>query len=421
MPGRPQPSEGIARSRPLRLLFALPFAPALDLMHGGRAIAQLLARLSTTHRLAIVYLGSAGAPPIDPAIAAACELTVEVPLTGGPVQPAWQRRARVLTAPFTGIPSAVAPLREPGFAQTCIDVARQWTPDVIQVEHDTVAYLGPALRGAGAPGARVLTCHDPGPQFSADQAMATRGLQRIAHKLDAAGWRRYWAKALPAFDAVVALSEADRVSLAAVAGGPRTTTIGLGIDPPSEPLSAVGGEEPTVVYVGSYRHPPNVDAALRLLRSIMPGVRARVPGARAIVLGPEPPSELLDAATSEDAVTGTVDRVEPFIDEASLLALPIRLGGGMRVKLLEALAAGKAVVASPRAAAGLEVKSGDQLVLAESDEQFVEAITSLLTDAEARQSLGSSARAWALRNLTWDARAEQYEAMYRSLLDSSSR
>ena len=413
-------SEGIAGSRPLRLLFALPFAPVPDLMHGGRAIAQLLARLGTTHRLAIVYLGSASSPAIDPVIAAGCELTVEVPLAAGPAQPPWRRRARVLTAPLTGVPSAVAALREPGFARTCIDVARQWAPDVIQVEHDTVAYLGPALRDAGAPGVRVLTCHDPGPQFSADQATATRGLQRMAHNLDAAGWRRYWAKALPAFDAVVAFSEVDRVNLAAVARGPRVTTIGLGIEPPSEPLSAVGGEEPTVVYVGSYLHPPNADAALRLLRSIMPGVRARVPGARTIVLGPEPPSELLDAATSEDVVTGTVDRVEPFIDEASLLALPIRLGGGMRVKLLEALAAGKAVVASPRAAAGLEVKSGDQLVLAESDEQFVEAIASLLTDAEARRRLGRRAREWALRNLTWEARARQYEEMYRSLLDSSS-
>jgi glycosyltransferase involved in cell wall biosynthesis len=370
--------------------------------------------------VAIVYLGSASSQPLDPELAAGCELTVEVPLTVGPVQRPWRRRARVLTAPLTGVPSAVAALREPAFAQTCIDVAQQWTPDVIQVEHDTVAYLGPALRDARAPGVRVLTCYDPGPQLSADQATATRGLQRIAHNLDAAGWRRYWAKALPAFDRLVAFTEGDRESLAAVVSRPRITTIGLGVDLPSEPLSAVGGEERTVVYVGSYTHPPNLDAALRLLRSVMPAVRARVPGARAVVVGPDPPSELLDAATSEDVVTGMVDRVEPFIDQASLLALPIRLGGGMRVKLLEALAAGKAVVASRRAAAGLEVRSGDQLVLAESDEQFVEAIASLLIDAEARRSLGGRAREWALQNLTWEARAGQYERMYRSLLDSSS-
>ena len=91
-------------------------------------------------------------------------------------------------------------------------------------------------------------------------------------------------------------------------------------------------------------------------------------------------------------------------------------GTRSRAKLLEALAAGKAVVASPLAAAGLEVTDGRQLVLAESDEEFTEAVVRLLEDEERRVELARSAREWALRNLSWESRVEAYERLYESLL-----
>jgi glycosyltransferase involved in cell wall biosynthesis len=93
----------------------------------------------------------------------------------------------------------------------------------------------------------------------------------------------------------------------------------------------------------------------------------------------------------------------------------------MRVKLLEALAAGKAVVASPLAAAGLKITDRRELVLADTDEEFAEAIVTLVGDAAARSKIGHNAREWALRNLTWDSRVKEWEQLYRSLLASRAR
>lgn len=414
--------EGLRNDTPrLRLLFALPFAPARDLMHGGRVVSQLLLRLAERHRIALVYLQNPDAPPIDPGLAERCEPVTRVPRAGPASESAWRRRLHVAAAPLAGTPSPVPPMRDDRYARACVDTARRWEPDVVQVEHDTMAYLGPLLKG-GAPGpARILTCHDPGVLSSRDQARAARGRQRIAHRLDTYGWKRYWSRTLPAFDAIVTLTDRDRDVLEASVQGPRLVSIPLGIDIPEQPLSAEGVGEPSVAFVGGYSHPPNLDAALRLARSIMPAVRRELPGLPLTLVGADPGQELLDAAGPHDTVTGTVPTVTPFVNDAALLALPIRLAGGMRVKLLEALAGGKAVVASPIAASGLDVISGEQLILAETDEEFVASIVALARDRDARRRIGRNARAWAQENLGWGACVRRYERLYETLLTRQAR
>ena len=403
----------------LRLLFAVPFGPRLDLPHGGRVVAQLLLRLAMRHQVAVVYLRRTGAPPIDRQLAARCEFVEELELSDrGAFGPESMRRLRVLAAPLRGIPTQVAVHGDRRLAEACAGVAGRWQPDVVQIETDTIAHWGPVLRDSGLGAIRILTCHEPGAWASEDQARVASGRQRLAHRLDAAGWRRYWSRSLPAFDAVVALTDHDRNVIEAATRGPRVVTIGLGIDLPSEPLSAGGLGDPSVLFVGSFLHPPNADAALRLVRSIMPAVRRRIPGLPLYLVGKDPGRELIEAATADDIVTGRVPSVTPFVDAAALMVLPIRLGGGMRVKLLEGLAAGKAVVTSRLAAAGLNVTDGRELVFADTDEEFADAVVSLVGDAARRRRMGSAAREWALGNLGWDSRVNSYEQLYRSMLAS---
>jgi glycosyltransferase involved in cell wall biosynthesis len=170
--------------------------------------------------------------------------------------------------------------------------------------------------------------------------------------------------------------------------------------------------------VGGYSHPPNADAAVRLMQAIMPIARRRNPNLRLRLVGDKPTLAMARLATRRDQVTGTVADVQPYLDEAALVALPLRLGGGMRVKLLEALAAGKAIVASPLAARGLELADGRELVLAETDEEFAEAIVTLIADPDARRSLAQHAREWALQHLDWESRVRRYEELYRCLSGS---
>lgn len=399
----------------IRLLVASPFAPRLDVAHGGRAVAQLLYHLAGRHEVGLVCLRRPGSDPVDPALAERCALVREIEQAPrGEAAKRWLRRAQVLAAPFTGLPSRVAATRSRSFRHALAETARSFAPDVVQLEHEETAQYVDVLRGIRA--ARVLVAHDPGLAAVLSLASLTSGRQRLAHRLDAIGWRRFWRRSLPAFDAIVAFSERDALLLRRAAPGVRVLTIPLGTVLPERPLSATGRGTPAVALVGGYLHPPNADAALRLIRSIAPDARRRVGRLRLLLVGAGPTREMLAEAGPEDVVTGFVPDVNPFLDEAALVALPIRLGGGMRVKLLEALAAGKAVVATRVAAAGLDVADGRELLFAESDEEFVEAIVRLVENEQERVRLASAARAWAEENLGWESRVEAYEALYSSLL-----
>jgi polysaccharide biosynthesis protein PslH len=168
--------------------------------------------------------------------------------------------------------------------------------------------------------------------------------------------------------------------------------------------------------VGNFAHPPNREAADRLTRSIFPAVRARCPEARLRLVGPWPEGQPSVAPSPGVEVTGWVEDVAPYLAEAQVIAAPIFSGGGMRLKVLEALAAGKAVVATPLAVAGLDVREGDPVALASDDEAFAHQIAHLLTDAPARAALAERARQWAERHLSVDRMARAYEALYDSLL-----
>ena len=129
-----------------------------------------------------------------------------------------------------------------------------------------------------------------------------------------------------------------------------------------------------VLFVGNFIHPPNQDAAERLVRSIFPRVRLEVPQAELRIVGPNPDAGLRAAAGLGVTFTGEVAEVWPHLEDAAVVVAPLRQGGGMRVKVAEALAAGKAVVATRLAAEGLTAEDGREVVLADTDEAIATAI-----------------------------------------------
>jgi glycosyltransferase involved in cell wall biosynthesis len=216
-------------------------------------------------------------------------------------------------------------------------------------------------------------------------------------------------------NAVVVFTESDRSALAPLAKGVRIVRIPLSTAVPLAPLDPVG-RLASVLFVGNFMHRPNVDAALWLMRSIFPRIRRARPDAALVVAGAGPTDEIRSMAGGPITVTGTVDSLVPFLDAAAVIVAPLRDGGGMRVKLLEALAAGKAVVASPLAAAGLDVGHGRELSIAEDESQFAAEVVRLLDDPVARLDLARGARSWACAHLGWERSVHDYEALHRDLL-----
>ncbi|HEX6106089.1 MAG TPA: glycosyltransferase family 4 protein, partial [Gemmatimonadales bacterium] len=175
------------------------------------------------------------------------------------------------------------------------------------------------------------------------------------------------------------------------------------------------------LFIGNFIHPPNLDAAERLVHRIVPLILRELPLAELRIVGPDPGPALLASRSERVTVTGWVPDTGEHLEDAAVVVAPLRLGGGMRVKVGEALAAGKAVVATPLAAEGLEVEDGNQLLLAESDESFASAVVALLRDPERRAALAGRARAWARDALTWDRPVAAFEALYQSLGRDSPR
>jgi polysaccharide biosynthesis protein PslH len=167
-------------------------------------------------------------------------------------------------------------------------------------------------------------------------------------------------------------------------------------------------------------HEPNVDAAVRLARDVFPRLRDAFPDLVLELVGHAVPREVRALAGPGVRVHGDVPDVTPYLERAAVFVAPIRLGGGTRVKVLEALAAGKAVVVTQRAAEGISATPGEHLLLAETDEDLAAAVAELLRNPARRAEIGEAAYSWARENVSWDRSAALLERLYSSLIEEQS-
>jgi glycosyltransferase involved in cell wall biosynthesis len=222
--------------------------------------------------------------------------------------------------------------------------------------------------------------------------------------------RQYEAKACARADLTVAVSEADRALLADNAPGADIRAIGTGVDTAYfHPNGAV--ETPaTLVFTGSMDWYPNEDAILYFMAEILPQLRREVPGLSLAVVGRDPSDRLRAACAGVGVhVTGTVADVRPYVAEAAVYVVPLRIGGGTRLKIFEALAMGKAVVSTGVGAEGLPIVPGQHFLQAETPADFAQAVIGLLKDTGRRRSLGAAGRRLVEERYSWTQVTRQFE------------
>jgi glycosyltransferase involved in cell wall biosynthesis len=155
---------------------------------------------------------------------------------------------------------------------------------------------------------------------------------------------------------------------------------------------------------------PNEDGILFFIDAILPHIRRKVPGVRLIVVGRNPTHRLREIAErSRIEVTGTVDDVRPYIAEAAVYVVPLRVGGGTRLKIFEALAMGKAVVSTSVGAEGLPLIPGEHYIPADEPTEFAYAILALLKDSTRRKRLGLAGRRLVEERYSWSQVAREFE------------
>ena len=234
--------------------------------------------------------------------------------------------------------------------------------------------------------------------------------------------RRYEAEACARAGLTVAVSEADRALLAARAPGADIRAIPTGVDTSYFHPNGAAEAPGTLVFTGSMDWYPNEDAILYFLDAILPEVRREVPGVSLAVVGRDPTDRLRAAgAAAGICITGTVSDVRPYVAEAAVYVVPLRVGGGTRLKIFEALAMGKAVVSTRVGAEGLPIVPDRHFLQADSPAAFAQAVISLLKDADRRRALGLAGRRLVEERYSWSQVTREFEGHCQELVSRHAR
>jgi polysaccharide biosynthesis protein PslH len=224
---------------------------------------------------------------------------------------------------------------------------------------------------------------------------ATNGssrLKKLVSGVEFSKMQRYEQEMVRRFHHVIAVSEHDKKLMSAWVDSARVSVIPTGVDTEQfHPGPKPGQGKPLVVFVGAMDWEPNVDAVEYFCREIWPGILARVPNAQFRIVGRNPGSRVRRLECNSVEVTGRVPSVVDHLREAAVVVVPLRIGGGTRIKIYEAMAVGKAVVSTTVGAEGLDVHHGEDILLADAPDTFAESVATLLQDARVRGRLGSAA------------------------------
>lgn len=170
-----------------------------------------------------------------------------------------------------------------------------------------------------------------------------------------------------------------------------------------------------VVFEGNMNFHANVDAAQRLVREILPLVQQRIPTARAVLVGRDPSPEASQLAGSAVEVTGTVPDIRPYLARASVFACPMRLGSGIKNKILQAWAMGMPVIATPESLGGLSARDGENILVRDDVRAFAKAVCDVMTDPALAMRLGAAGRATVESEYSWQRQAENFAARLQAV------
>jgi glycosyltransferase involved in cell wall biosynthesis len=395
--------------RILQITPQLPFPPD----SGGRsAMYEWLRHVGSRHAVTVLsFAAGDGVAEATRALSGLCERLVVVPRI---VPSPWRVGLR---AAWTGEPHNLVPFLSEEMRRKVVELASPRDVDLVQIElaHMAryVADLPPRLP-------RILRPHNVESEILERYAARSRNPLLAAYvSLQARRLRRFEASVCARFDRCIAVTEGDAGRLREMAPQAVVEVIPIGVDTAvfRPDALAVAVEPGRIATTGDYAWPPTADGLRFLAHEVLPRVRAAVPGARLSVIGREPPDLGADAVQQGIDVLGRVPDVRPEVLRASVFVAPTRIGSGIRVKTIEALALGRAVVATPLGCAGIDVRAGEHLLVAEDPEAIADAIVALLRDPVGAQRLGAAAAARMAELYAWPILADRFDATYRAVVD----
>jgi sugar transferase (PEP-CTERM/EpsH1 system associated) len=299
--------------------------------------------------------------------------------------------------------------------------------DVVQVESiHLMAYL-PIIRAARKQPLVICDWHNIESELMKRYSQCEPNLLRQAYAGKTARlMSEFERRAAREFDAHVVVSERDAQRLRALNPEARIFVIENGVDTSyysdaqietvaASRRDALGKSR--IVFVGSMDYHANIEGVVRFAREVWPQLSARQPDLVFTIVGRNPSREVRELAmTPGIEVTGTVDDVRPFYRKAVLSVVPLNVGGGSRLKILEAMAAGVPVASTTLGAEGLNVQRGENILIADTNEQLIEAIVGVVENEEQRKQLVDGGRALVANHYDWSQLGASLYETYRKLL-----
>ena len=244
-------------------------------------------------------------------------------------------------------------------------------------------------------------------------------LRKLSYRIEARKMEAYETRTLRKFRPIIAVSEHDRSEMLALAPGCAITVVPTGVDTEKyQAAPSVSGNPPRIVFTGSMDWEPNIDAVDYFCNEIFPTVLAAFPLARFQIVGRNPHARVRQLESASVEVTGTVPSVAEYLRNATVVIVPLRIGGGTRLKIFEAMAMGKALVSTSIGAEGLEVTSGRDCLLADDADSFARAILTLFEEPALRRTYEDNAAALAAR-YDWSQIALRFSDVLREAINES--
>lgn len=283
-------------------------------------------------------------------------------------------------------------------------------PDVVHL--DTIALAPYAKQCHGVP--VVLGHHNIESQLMLRRAEHEPGALRRAYVgLQARRLRRFEARTCVQFPVNVVVSQADAALLRQICPGVAVEVVPNGVDTEYfHPRR--GAESPALVFTGGMNMFANRDAVEWFLETVWPIIKSRRPDTRFFAIGQRPSPKVVGIAAADSTVEapGHVEDVRDWVEQAAIYVVPMRVGGGTRLKVVDAMAQGKAIVSTSLGAEGIEGDDGQHFVLADTADDFAERVIDLLDRPEERLRLGEAARRRAVSHYSWPLLGERLATAY---------
>jgi glycosyltransferase involved in cell wall biosynthesis len=308
-------------------------------------------------------------------------------------------------------------------------VERDWSPalarlvqrlhqehpfDIVQVSPLTMAPYALALPGVR----RVVDCHDVISTLTSRAEPALPRCLRPLARIEAQRLSSYEPQTLRRMDCTLVVSEPDRSTLERLGVPPeRLAVVPIGVDTDLPLVRGEQGGSPAILHLGGLNYPPNLEGLRWFLSQILPCILAQLPDCRLYVVGRDPPRDVMEVGARDRrvSVVGRAPDVEPYLAGASLLAVPLLSGSGMRVKILEAFARGVPVVSTTLGYEGIEAVPGEHLLVADDPGDFADAVVRLAGDELLARRLTKNARRLAEEKYGWRCVGQALDGVYDDL------